>query len=57
MALRISDYVYVLSKGEVVYESTPEELSKNEEIQGKYLAVEKADLGYFKRDNPNQGDL
>jgi branched-chain amino acid transport system ATP-binding protein len=41
MASRVSDFVYVLSKGEVVYQSTPEELSKNEEIQGKYLAVEK----------------
>lgn len=40
MALSVSDYVYVLSKGEIVYQSTPEELKKNKEIQNKYLAVE-----------------
>ena len=40
MALRISDYVYIVSKGEIVYQSTPEELKKNKEIQNKYLSVE-----------------
>lgn len=40
MALRVSDYTYVLSKGEIVYHSTPEELDKNKEVQGKYLAIE-----------------
>jgi branched-chain amino acid transport system ATP-binding protein len=40
MALRVSDYVYILSKGEIVYQCTPVELSGNREIQGKYLAVE-----------------
>ena len=42
MALRVSDYVYVLSNGEIVYQCTPVELSNNKEIQGKYLAVESA---------------
>jgi len=40
MALRISDYVYIVSKGEIVYQSTPEELKKNKEIQNRYLSVE-----------------
>jgi branched-chain amino acid transport system ATP-binding protein len=42
MALRVSDYVYILYKGEIVYQSIPEELSNNREVQGKYLAVEMA---------------
>jgi branched-chain amino acid transport system ATP-binding protein len=40
MALKVCNYAYVLSKGEVVYQSTPEELDCNHEIKGKYLAVE-----------------
>lgn len=42
MALKVSDSVYILSKGDIVYQSTPVELDKNKEIQGKYLAVESA---------------
>ena len=39
LALGVSDYVYILSKGEIVYQSTPEELRNNREIQVKYLGV------------------
>jgi len=39
MALRVADYVYVISKGAIVYESTPEEVRDNEELQDKYLGV------------------
>jgi len=39
MALGIADYVYVISKGTVVYESTPQELRDNNEIKSKYLGV------------------
>jgi len=39
MALGIADYVYVISKGTVVYESTPQELRGNNEIKSKYLGV------------------
>lgn len=39
MALGVSDHVYILSKGEVVYRCTPEELRMNREVQIKYLAV------------------
>lgn len=39
MALGITDYVYVISKGTVVYESTPQELRDNNEIKSRYLGV------------------
>ncbi len=39
MALEIADYVYVISKGVVVYSSTPQELMVNEEVKAKYLGV------------------
>jgi branched-chain amino acid transport system ATP-binding protein len=41
MALTISDYVYIISKGSIVYESTPAELNNNEEIKTKYLGIKK----------------
>jgi len=39
MALGVADYVYVVNKGMIVYESTPEALRGNEEIKSKYLGV------------------
>ncbi len=39
MALGVADYVYIMSKGAIVYESTPEELRDNEEAKAKYLGV------------------
>lgn len=39
MALRVVDYVYIMTKGKIVYESKPEELRKNEKIQATYLGV------------------
>ena len=39
MAMRVTDYVYVISKGMVVYEGTPEELKENEKIKHKHLGV------------------
>ena len=39
LALAVADYVYILSKGQIVYESTPGELRDNEEAKVKYLAV------------------
>lgn len=39
LALGVSDYVYVLNKGVIVYESPPKELTDNKEVQTKYLAV------------------
>lgn len=39
MALKLADYVYVISKGTVVYEATPQELQSNEEVKSKHLGV------------------
>ena len=39
MALEVTDYVYVISKGMVVYEGRPEELRANDQIKHKHLGV------------------
>jgi branched-chain amino acid transport system ATP-binding protein len=39
MALRVSDYALIVSKGIIVHESTPQELDKNEEVKVKYLCA------------------
>ena len=39
MALEIADYVYIISKGTVVYESTPQELKNNYDVKSRYLGV------------------
>ncbi len=39
MALDISNYIYVLSKGHIVHESTSQEFRDNEEVKSKYLGA------------------
>jgi branched-chain amino acid transport system ATP-binding protein len=39
LALKLVDYVHVMSKGQVVYSSRPEELSANEAIKSNYLGI------------------
>ncbi len=39
MAMRAADYLYVMSNGKIVYESTPEQLKKNDEVKAKYIGV------------------
>ena len=39
MALKIADYLYILSNGEVVHESTPENLRSNNEVKARYIGV------------------
>ena len=39
LALDLADYVYILGKGKVAYESTPGELRDNGEIKAKLLGV------------------
>ena len=39
MALGVAEYAYIISKGEIVYESTPHELDRKEEIKAKYLCA------------------
>jgi branched-chain amino acid transport system ATP-binding protein len=38
-ALNIADYLFILSRGKIVYESTPPELSQKPEVQLAYLGV------------------
>ncbi len=39
MAMSVADYAYIMSKGTVVHESTPEQLIDNESIKATYLGV------------------
>lgn len=39
LALKLVDYVHVMSKGQVVYSSTPAELKANEQIKASYLGI------------------
>jgi branched-chain amino acid transport system ATP-binding protein len=41
LALRVSDYAYVLNKGKIVHQSTKNELVENERIQTEYIGVSK----------------
>jgi len=41
MALAVADYCYVINKGVIVYESTPDKLRDNEEVKAKYLGIAK----------------
>ncbi len=39
LALRVADRVYVMNKGQIVYEGTPASLEGDEEIKRRYLGV------------------
>ena len=39
LALKLVDYVHVMSKGQVVYSSKPEVLKANDEIKSSYLGI------------------
>ena len=39
LALKLVDYVHVMSKGQVVYSSTPQELKANDQIKSSYLGI------------------
>lgn len=39
LALKVADYICVMSKGLIVHKSTPEELLHNEEIKSQYLGI------------------
>ncbi|HTL64652.1 MAG TPA: ABC transporter ATP-binding protein [Pseudolabrys sp.] len=39
LALKLVDYVHVMSKGQVVYSAKPEELRANDEIKANYLGI------------------
>ncbi|MBV8793161.1 MAG: ABC transporter ATP-binding protein [Pseudolabrys sp.] len=39
LALKLVDYVHVMSKGQVVYSARPQELAANEDIKSSYLGI------------------
>jgi branched-chain amino acid transport system ATP-binding protein len=39
LALRVADRVYVMSKGQIVYEGTPAGLQAAEDVKRRYLGV------------------
>jgi len=39
MALKVADYLYILSNGKIVHESTPDQLRLNDEVKAKYIGV------------------
>src|SRR6187551_3929564 len=39
LALKLVDYVHVMSKGQVVYSAKPEELRANDEVKASYLGI------------------
>jgi branched-chain amino acid transport system ATP-binding protein len=39
LALRVADRVYVMNKGQIVYQGTPAELEADEEVKRRYLGV------------------
>src|ERR1700674_4017255 len=42
LALKLVDFVHVMSKGQVVYSARPEELGANDQIKSSYLGIDKA---------------
>ncbi len=39
MALRLAHRIFVMSRGQIVYESSPEELAQNQEIKARFLGM------------------
>ena len=39
LASKVSDFVYVMHRGEIVYEGKPADLAKNERIQAEYIGL------------------
>ena len=39
MAMSVADYAYIMTKGEIVYDSKPQELMDNEAVKAKHLGV------------------
>jgi branched-chain amino acid transport system ATP-binding protein len=40
LAIGVADYVYIMSKGRIIFESTPQELKHNDEMKARYLGVQ-----------------
>jgi len=39
VVLELADYVYVMSKGKIVYDGPPEELWQNEDVKARHLGI------------------
>ena len=39
LALKLVDYVHVMSKGQVVYSAPPDELRANDQVKSSYLGI------------------
>jgi branched-chain amino acid transport system ATP-binding protein len=39
LALKLVDYIHVISKGQIVHSSAPQELWANEEVKARYLGI------------------
>jgi branched-chain amino acid transport system ATP-binding protein len=39
LALKLVDYVHIISKGQVVYSGQPQELWANEDVKARYLGI------------------
>ena len=39
MALRLAGRIFVMSRGQIVHESTPEDLADNKEIKARFLGM------------------
>jgi branched-chain amino acid transport system ATP-binding protein len=39
LALKLVDYVHVMSKGQVVYSARPQELQADEQVKASYLGI------------------
>jgi branched-chain amino acid transport system ATP-binding protein len=45
LALRVSDYAYILNKGQIVHQCTKSELVENKAIQTEYIGISKGERG------------
>jgi branched-chain amino acid transport system ATP-binding protein len=41
LALKVSDYIYILDKGQIVYECESREMAENAEMQAQYFGLDK----------------
>lgn len=39
LAIGLADYVYVMSKGKIAHQSTPQDLKNNDQVKALYLGV------------------
>ncbi len=39
MALKVADYLHIMSNGKIVYDATPDQLRSNDEVKAKYIGV------------------